>query len=165
MAGKYRCRKGCIKIKRKDDIRFWLRVNKHGPVPKHCPELGRCWVWLGVTRNGYGRCRLICGGKLLSAHRVSWELVKGIIPEGLKVLHKCDNPACVRPFHLFLGTYKDNRLDCLRKGRGSKLTLDQVRKIRKLYASGITQVIIAKKFGVTRETVSAIANRRIWKKR
>jgi len=84
---------------------FWSKVNKHGP---RAGRLGRCWVWTG-TRDigGYGRL----AGRL--AHRVAW----GDVPDGLCVLHRCDNPPCVRRSHLFLGTRLDNAIDAKSKGR------------------------------------------------
>lgn len=94
---------------------FWSRVNKKGPIPKHCPELGRGWEWLaGSTNDGYG----LFGSKpKVSSHRYSWELANGQIPDGLFVLHKCDNPRCVNPSHLFLGTHGDNMNDLKEKNR------------------------------------------------
>ena len=82
-----------------------------------CPMSG-CWLWDGYVapQNGYG---LIAIGnrRMMRAHRFAWKLYRGPIPEGLWVLHRCDNPDCVRPDHLFLGTAKDNSQDMLRKGR------------------------------------------------
>lgn len=99
--------------------RFWDKVNKDGPVPQHVPHLGKCWVWTGAkAHKGYGA---ISGEGFRSkrdlAHRVSWRLHHGDVPQGLWVLHKCDNPPCVRPDHLFLGTSQDNHADMMRKGR------------------------------------------------
>lgn len=89
--------------------RFWRRVMK--------PESDGCWTWTGSTA-GYGYGRVFVDGRQQSAHRVAWELTNGPIPEGLIVCHKCDNPPCVRPLHLFLGTHKDNSQDMVRKQRG-----------------------------------------------
>ena len=108
------------------------------------PESG-CLLWTGgltgTHKWGYGRFRLNRDTKI-SAHRLSWLLWRGDIPEGMLVLHTCDKPTCVNPQHLFLGTHKDNRQDCIRKGRTnlptgcdhylSKLTPDDVQEIRKL---------------------------------
>ena len=106
--------------------RFWGKVEKNGPVPEHRPGLGRCWIWLGARiENDYGVVRV--NGKNNGAHRISWELTNGPIPEGLWALHHCDNPPCVNPSHLFLGTNTDNQRDCVSKGRdrGSRITHDK----------------------------------------
>lgn len=91
--------------------RFWSKVNK----------TSNCWLWTGVTRGmGYGMVALrrVDGKQPREmAHRLSWQLANGPIPDGLLVLHRCDVPACVNPEHLFLGTTKDNAQDALRKGR------------------------------------------------
>lgn len=92
------------------DERFWSKVNKHGP---RAGRLGRCWLWM-ATRNradGYGYFRV--GGQYVGAHRIAW----GDVPEGMDVLHKCDNPPCVRRSHLFLGTNQINQLDSVSKLR------------------------------------------------
>ena len=87
-------------------------LSKATPVP----EAG-CWLWLGsVSPDGYGR--VIIGGKKVLAHRVAWEQVRGPIPQGMCVCHKCDTPACVNPSHLWLGTHTENMRDMSLKGRG-----------------------------------------------
>jgi hypothetical protein len=111
------------------------------------------------------------------AHRYSWNLHNGPIPDGLEVLHKCDNPSCVRPSHLFLGTQRENVYDMIKKGRqatGSKvsvqgekhgrsiLTADNVLAIRELVASGNSQTSVARLFGVSRFAVSTIVLRKRW---
>lgn len=94
--------------------RFWAKVDRNGPVL--LAELGPCWVWTAADiETGYGLLKV--AGKLAYAHRTSWILEHGEIPPGLCVLHRCDNPPCVRPAHLFLGRKKDNTTDARRKGR------------------------------------------------
>jgi len=90
--------------------RFWKFVNK----------TSGCWLWTGsVDPNGYGRISQGSRGKRpLHPHRLSWEIHRGVIPDGQCVLHKCDNPPRVRPDHLFLGTMKDNTHDMMQKQRG-----------------------------------------------
>lgn len=142
--------------------RFWEKVNTSGP--------NGCWVWTASTfRHGYGKFWL--DGKLRYAHRVSWKWTNGPIPEGLWVLHKCDNPPCVRPDHLFLGTDLDNKKDKVKKGRQargsthgcSRLTEQDVRRIRALVGLGFLQREIAEMFEVSRSHVSSVVNRKFWK--
>ncbi len=78
-----------------------------------------CWTWQTKSRNYHGYGVLRDHGRNLLAHRVSWETFKGPIPAGLWVLHRCDNPPCINPEHLFLGTVRDNQLDSMKKGRAS----------------------------------------------
>lgn len=89
------------------------------PIPRFWPKVQKtksCWLWSGATGRGdYGH--FIVKRKLIKAHRFSWELVNGKIPSGLHCLHHCDNPPCVRPDHLFLGTDLDNARDAINKGR------------------------------------------------
>lgn len=98
--------------------RFWAKVDKNGPVHE---RLGtRCWVWTACKIKGYGQIRI--AGRTLLAHRVSWELVHGPLPvvekyHDAEVMHACDNPACVRPEHLELGTHADNLRDMVNRGR------------------------------------------------
>ncbi len=130
-----------------------------------------CWEWQGYCLNGYGHIgRGGKFGKTLLTHRVMWEIVFGPVPKGLCVLHKCDNPCCCCPTHLFLGTQKDNMADKVCKGRQSKLrgeengraklTEDQVNAIR---SDNRTQLIIGKEYGVHLQTVNRIKKSKLWK--
>jgi hypothetical protein len=88
------------------EARFWKKVNK----------TSTCWEWTAYKLfNGYGRFSI--NGKTDYAHRISWQFATGKYPKGKQVLHTCDNPACVKPDHLFLGTLKDNMVDRNKKGR------------------------------------------------
>ena len=93
--------------------RFWSRVDKSG----------ECWTWTGA-RTSYGYGKVSVGGRLEGAHRVAWAMAYGPVPDGLHVCHRCDNPPCVRPDHLFLGTQVDNMADAREKGRLSPTIFD-----------------------------------------
>lgn len=152
-------------------IRFWLNVNKNGTIPAHCPELGNCWEWIGsFGGNGYGK---LGRGKNNLAHRISYELATGINPNELFVLHKCDNPKCVRPDHLFLGTQKDNMQDKVKKkrdvdrsGEGSfnrKLDWNQVREIRQRYAQGnISMALLGIEYNISQGQIGRIIRNERW---
>lgn len=105
---------------------FWSNVDKSGSIQAHCPELGNCWIYLKTRdKNGYGRFKT--KGQTRRAHRISYELEFGKITEGKMVLHKCDNPPCVRPSHLFEGTAKQNADDMIKKGRAKFTWADSQR--------------------------------------
>lgn len=172
--------------------RTWMRVFKrYEPAPKRCgprcnaakPAIERfwryahpepnsgCWLW-GAALNDLGYGIFHAEGER-TAHRASWRLHRGEIPDALHVLHRCDNRACVNPAHLFLGTHADNVRDMWSKGRGprrqgeavasSKLAEDDVVAIRSMYRSGARQVDIATAFGVAQTTISSIVRRQRWR--
>jgi len=141
--------------------RFWAKVDKHGP--------NGCWNWTaGEDGCGYGRIKV--NGKMAYAHRVSWELTNGPIPEGMQVLHHCDNPSCVNPAHLFLGTVADNSRDMVskeRQARGeahsqAKLTEQEVYEIRALLKAGYPQREIASAYDVDYRTINDIKTGKTW---
>ena len=90
------------------EFRFWTKVDKNGPVPECLPELGSCWLWMAAQANGYGTIRKSITRTMLQAHRVSYELVVGPIPDGYEIDHLCRNPLCVNPAHLDAVTPKVN---------------------------------------------------------
>lgn len=143
---------------------FWSKVS--------IKSENECWEWLmSKDKCGYGR--LMFNSIREKAHRISWKLINGEIPDGLYVCHKCDNPSCVNPKHLFLGTQKDNMVDMRKKNRQpsvlgeknpkAKLTEEIVLEIRLLYQFGIRQYEIAKMYKISRFLVFDIVHRRKWK--
>jgi len=134
--------------------RLWSRVER-GPG---------CWVWTGC-RSKWGYGQIGSKGRMARTHRVSWELTRNRpVPEGLHVLHRCDNPPCVRPSHLYVGTDLDNARDRVARGRSwTKLTKADVVEIRERAASGEFQTSLALEFGVTQPVISHIVHRKNWK--
>jgi hypothetical protein len=136
------------------------------------PE-GGCWIWMNwVNHYGYGQIQN--QNKGFGTHRVAWTLYIGPIPDGMNVCHRCDNPACCNPHHLFLGTTQDNVQDKIDKGRGrgwtfsrsapttSKLSVDDVLWIRENYKGRGDGVKFAAKFNVTPALITAILKRKVW---
>lgn len=152
--------------------RFWAKVDF---APEHHPG---CWLWTGATTSfGYG-VFMITKGKFEGAHRVVYRLTHGAIPEGLQVLHICDQPNCVKPVHLRVGTQADNIKDMHAKEReargdalnhrtqvgeanhNAKLSAQQVEIIR---SSIERPTVLAKRFGVTYGTIWSIRRRKHWR--
>ena len=155
------------KLSERNLLRFWSKVHKGNP--------DECWPWVAAKANGYGRVWLGGSpptGRLYPAHRIAWVLVNSPIPDGLCVCHHCDNPACVNPAHLFLGTNEDNMADMVAKGRQvrgelhgrAKLTEAEVRAIRREYAVGdITYREIGEQYRVSLPLIHNIVHRKRWK--
>jgi hypothetical protein len=138
--------------------RFWLRVDVRGPDD--------CWIWKrGRTAAGYGQFGI--AQRKGYAHRFSWIIANGPIPAGMHILHRCDNPPCVNPAHLLLGTHDENMKDAARKGRVhpgelhgmAKLTDAAVREIR-----GSTEYlyVLAQRYGVSISSVARVRRREAW---
>ena len=144
---------------------FWARVVKGEG----------CWEWTGAhlyRRNGtrsYGSVAWE-GTRQVGAHRVSYELTNGPIPDGLYVLHKCDNQGCVRPDHLYVGSHRDNTRDAIERRRmytgertwNHKLTVEAVRAIRDAIATGEATESIGRRFGISGRTVRYIRRGERW---
>lgn len=147
--------------------RFWSRV----------VQGTGCWAWSGYTsKAGYGQFSF--GGRKVYAHRVSWEIAHGPLPSAVHVLHKCDNPPCTNPEHLFVGSHGDNMRDMTAKGRNrgcivsaddrrgeshprTTLTEADVLAIRAAWP-GVRQVDLALRYGVRQTTISNILRRVTW---
>ena len=149
--------------------RFWAKVRK----------TEGCWLWVGCRdHHGYGQ--IARGGKYgghMKAHRASYELSVGPVPDGMHVLHRCDNPSCVRPDHLFLGDHSANMRDMWNKGRGRcdgggrpgsangnhRLTEEQVASIIRRHRAGDSSRKLGAEFGVSKTLVLMIARGDVWK--
>ena len=131
-----------------------------------------CYIWQRC-RTGLGYGSLRSQGRMVPAHRFAFEMANGPIPEGMHVLHICDNPLCVNHGHLFLGTHDDNMKDKKNKGRAqrlsgesngrTKLTADQVVSIRTLVAAGCSKADLATQFGVTQQNINRIIGNQTWR--
>ncbi len=157
------CSPNCRKEWNRRDIaeQFWSHVDRSNP--------DSCWNWQGrLHRNGYGQIGFRSRDRL--AHRFAWRLVYGNIPPGLHILHSCDNPSCVNPTHLSIGTRSENMQDASRKGRTyapmrglkgelnpfSKLTNLQRQEIRDRHAQGESYGMLAKAYGLGKTTIARI---------
>jgi HNH endonuclease len=157
-----------VEITSRMSDRFWKKVKKGDG----------CWLWTASTNpQGYGKFGVKIGGKnkTAAAHRVSWLLTNGPIPDGKLLMHKCDNPLCVNPSHLELGTTFDNIRDMMAKGRRgytglqgsknpkSKLSESQVSDIRAAFESGESRADIARRYGMNWGSVDNIVKGVYWK--
>jgi hypothetical protein len=132
-----------------------------------------CWEWTGAGRiGGYGHLNV--GKRYVGAHRFAYELTHGPIPRGQVVCHRCDNPRCVRPDHLFLGTTRDNMRDCRDKGRlgekrrlgpangATRVTPEIAERVREARAAGVSRPELAKRFGISVFTITQITSNKHW---
>lgn len=151
--------------------RLWSRVEK----------TEGCWLWTGKSTHRFGYGMVGLGphqGGMIAAHRLSWELENGPIPAGMCVCHHCDNPKCVNPAHLFLGSQRDNIADAIAKGRKApmppsvgekngraRLATADVAEIRRRYSIGETQTSLAAAFRVPQTHISRIILNKAWRVR
>ena len=152
MKRKGKCKCGCGLYLTIEE-RFWQKVDRSG----------ECWLWTASCyQRGYGQFSPAHKVRA-KAHRFSWELTNGKIPNGMYVLHTCDVRACVNPEHLFLGTHEDNMKDMRIKGRsGIKLTALKVKEIRLMFEQGISLTQIGNTFSVSTGHVASIINGEKW---
>ena len=154
--------------------RLLRRINKNGPIPQHCPELGSCWKLKSRSKHPHKYIVVFTEPKKSDlAHRISWRIHRGEIPNGLLVLHKCDNRACVNPEHLFLGDYGDNFRDCIAKGRfnfrrgeqhpDTTISERTAKKIIMLRKKGLGPTAISKRMNLPYWTVYGIWSGTRWK--
>lgn len=146
------------------ETRFWQKVKKGV----------ECWEWIGSkNRLGYGAIGRGPNGGTIQAHRLSYELHNSVIPIGMEVCHTCDNPSCVNPAHLWLGTHKENMRDRSLKGRfkcnkgeenpKAKLNRELVKEIRNLYKTGeFSHTGLAEVFNVSKASIYYIVNGKTW---
>jgi hypothetical protein len=162
------CTKHCSSLAREKSRRE--RVSAEDRFWSFVDRSGECWIWTGwCDKDGYGGFRWHDGQE--RAHRVSWEIAHGPIPEGHLILHRCDNPPCVNPDHLYDGTQQDNMTEKSDKGRGAtgerhpmaKLTEDAVRNIRSRLTQGESLSSIGRVYGVHMGTIWRIREGRLWK--
>ncbi len=146
-----------------EEWRVWERVLLDDP--------DQCWEWQGGRSGSMGYGQIKVGGHSQYIHRLAYQQLVGPIPAGMKVLHQCDNPRCVNPHHLFLGTDGDNARDMASKGRAArgecnaahKLTRHEVCRIKGLLAEGRwTLTEIAEHFGVAEPTIHHIKSGLRW---
>jgi hypothetical protein len=151
-------------------LSLWKTLDER--LELHVHRTSTCWIWIGNrSHQGYGTTTIDQSPRM--AHRLWWSKVNGPIPKGMFVCHKCDNPSCVNPAHLFLGTPKDNSQDMVRKGRvnrpigdrhpQAKLRNCDVREIRRLSLTGLTHTDLGKRYGVCASSICLMVSGKTWK--
>jgi len=148
-----------------DVSRFWSKVNR-------TDNPAECWEWTAYKdRHGYGQFGVSNPRRVEYSNRTAWAITNGPIPDGMHICHRCDNPSCCNPAHLFLGTAADNMVDAATKGRmprgevhhSAKLTDDQVTAIRAVYATGTeSQVTLAARFRVSSSVINEVIHGIAW---
>ena len=139
--------------------RFWKKFK--------ITAFNKCWEWLGgINKDGYGKFKI--GGATILAHRMSYELAVGEIPPMHFVCHTCNNPSCVNPVHLWIGTVSDNNRDAIAKGRqlirnNAKIDVKTVKAIRQEYKEKHTSHRkLAEKFNISKAQITRILNNQSW---
>jgi hypothetical protein len=148
------------------ESRFWSKVEIKGE--------NQCWEWKSKAAHDFGYGRMSFGRKIqLKAHQISWALKNGPIPSGQSILHKCDNPKCCNPNHLFLGTQKANMVDAITKGRHRpppvfsgvkhpRACFDE-KQVASIKSSNLKNVELAMRFGVSERTIRRVKNEQTYK--
>lgn len=153
------CGRWALKTPQRYASDFWRKVNKNGP--------NGCWLWMGARQpRGYGQIHPQGRPDIIDyAHRYAFRSTGKTIPKGWSVCHRCDNPPCVNPEHLFAAPQKENLADCVRKGRkfGARLHPRQVVVIRERFRAGESMTDLANDYGVPRHTVYMAVSGRTYK--
>lgn len=165
---------GIVKLNERQSKNFWSKVDKNGPLPDQLNQkykgLSQCWNWTASHIRGYGQ--FVYNYKMVKAHRLSYMMHIGPIPNGMLACHRCDNPFCVNPEHLWLGTNQENTSDRDAKGRSvkgeksphSKLTKEQVVEMREMHKSNLWNYPqLAEIFGVSQTLAKMVVKRKAWK--
>jgi len=158
-----------------------IAANKRFKMPAHMDDLKfrffekvlkkDCWEWRGHLSSSFGYGRLRFNGVAWDTHILSWKIHNGDIPKGMCICHTCDNPACVNPNHLFMGSYAQNSADMKAKNRHafgekngmSKLSNKEVLSIRKDLKAGVSSILLAKQYGVHPNHILRIKRNESWK--
>ena len=161
---------------RKEHNEFTIECGDKCKILNRHKKINGCWEWQGkLNADGYGSFNETRNSekKEISAHRRSYEIFKGQIPQGMQVCHSCDNPSCCNPEHLWIGTSNDNTRDSIKKGRrpnekkraiaAGKLTEEQVKEIRESFKNGSSPKELHEKYKISQSQISGILTYRFWR--